>query len=139
MAVIGLLAACGGAPAAKPLGGAGIAASLQASGLPVSDVVVHTAESDPNKLLGRPNQYTIKVNWTDTRVTQGDSDATIEVFADEAGMKQRAAYVEAIGKNAPMFVQYIYTSAKHTAVLRVPRALTPDQAKEYEEWLSKLS
>jgi hypothetical protein len=64
-----LLVACGapGAPAAPPITPDAVAASLRASGLPVSGVVVHTPETDPNHLLGRPGQYTGKIDFHDER------------------------------------------------------------------------
>lgn len=127
-------------PAKPALTGDAIAGSLQASGLPVSGVVVYTAETDTNKLLGRPNQYTIKVSWDDTRDERanGNRDATIEVFATAVDLDARQKYTEAFSKAGGMWAQYIIRDDKHTALLRLPHALTPDQAKAYEEWLKTL-
>ena len=56
--------------------------------------VVYTAETDPNKLLGRPNGYTSKASFTDSRIKASDVRDTssgsvdlggsVEVYADEA-------------------------------------------------------
>jgi hypothetical protein len=134
-----LLPACGEAPA--PLTDKTIVASLEKSGLPVKGVVAYTADTDPNKLLGRPNQYAVKVNWGDTRARSGGAnvdDGTIEVFLDLDGAKKRAQYIETLGKTAPIFQQYVYVNEKRKAVLRVSHDLTPDQAKAYQDWLAKL-
>ena len=131
-----LLAGCvATAPTVAPLTGTTVAASLQASALPVQDVRVFTAESDPNSLLGRPNQYTAKVSWRDTR---GGDDATLEVFANAADLEARRAYTDAISKAGSAFAQYIYPNTSRLALLRLPHALTPDQAAEYERWLAAL-
>ena len=83
------------APAA-PLDAAGELAKLKAAGLPIGATGVVTAADDPNHLLGRPNGYTSKVYWTDTRVdktkiypsSMGGTDpgGAIESYADTAGV-----------------------------------------------------
>ena len=130
---------CGGA-AATPISDKAIMDSLQKSGLPVVSVQSFTSETDPNKLLGRPGQYTIKVNWKDSRAVGGlqGGDSTIEVYPELDAAKQRASSIEAIGKATPMLLQYVYVNEARRAVLRVPRDLTPDQAKAYQDWLAKL-
>lgn len=132
------------APTATPaaLTGDAIAAALRASGLPAIEVIIHTADSDPNKLLGRPGQYIAKVNWKDQRVAESlgtlVADATIEVYTDDAALKARVDYTEAISKASPLFLQYISTNPKRRATMRLPKDLTPDQAKQYETWLMAL-
>jgi hypothetical protein len=54
--------------------------------------VAHSAASDPNRLLGRPDQYVVKVNWRDTRASDADRDLTIEVFTHEDAMLARARF-----------------------------------------------
>src|SRR5687768_6551864 len=105
---IGLLAGlalvgCGRAPARPPLTGETVAASLRGSGLPVTGVRVLTADTDPNKLLGRPGEYTAKVSWQDGRAPGEANDATIEVFATADDLKRRKAYTEAVAKTGSMF------------------------------------
>ena len=36
----------------------------------IGKIVVYTEETDSNNLLGRPNQYTSKVNFADNRISQ---------------------------------------------------------------------
>lgn len=91
---------------------------------------VHTEETDPNKLLGRPGQYLAKVNWTER-----GGEATIEVYPDAESAKKRAEYVETIGKNSPMLLQYVYVHPTRHAVLRLPKELTPKQAEVWRKIL----
>ncbi len=64
--------------------------------------------------------------------------ATIEMFSDDASMQARFTYLDGIQKSSPLFLQYMYRNDARRLVLRVPKELTPDQAKAYEEWLSRL-
>ena len=113
--------------------------ALSASDLPITDLEVFDAETDPNSLLGRPGQYTIKVSWEDGRLTDSlDPVGTIEVFPDVESMQRRVDYVEQIGQDAPMLLQWIFTDERTGAVLRVSSDLTPDQADEYDAWLESL-
>lgn len=112
-----------------------VAGSLQAS-LPVEQVRIFDAQTDPNRLLGRPGQYVGKVSWRDTRAP--DSDATIELFADEPSLLARQRYVEAIVSSGGIFGQYVYANGPRLALLRLPFALTPDQAAEYAAWLATI-
>jgi hypothetical protein len=100
---------------------------------PVKDATTYTAETDPNKLLGRPGQYLVKMGW---KLEGGD--ATIEVFRNADDAKKRADYVEQIGKNSPMFLQYVYLNPKRSAVLRLPKELTPSAAKAWQAMFEAL-
>ena len=44
------------------------------AGLSIGEVIDYTAETDPNELLGRPNQYTSKTNFADASLNQDESD-----------------------------------------------------------------
>lgn len=108
----------------------------------IGKIVVYTADTDTNKLLGRPNQYTSKVNFADNRISQefvDENDAkggTIEVFANKKDMENRKEYIESISSSASMFVQYIYS--KGNVLLRLEKDLTPEQAKEYEDAFNEI-
>lgn len=108
----------------------------------IGKVVVYTAETDTNNLLGRPNQYISKVNFADNRISQefvDENDAkggTIEVFTNKEDMKKRKEYIEQISSSASMFAQYIYS--KGNALLRIEKDLTPEQAKEYESVFNEI-
>ncbi len=138
---ISMVAAGCSAPATSASGPAKDAATakslLQAfvdAKLPVSKTIEYTAETDENQLLGRPKQYTQKVNWGDTRVDGSDesySAGTIEVFAKPEDAKARREYVESVTKDSPMLQTYNYTNGVYH--MRLSYGLTADQAKEYED------
>ncbi|HEV8534504.1 MAG TPA: hypothetical protein VGR87_02130 [Candidatus Limnocylindria bacterium] len=123
-------------PSPAPFDDQAFAAALQASGLPVTNVRVLTADNDPNELLGRPNQYVGKVSWTDARVQVGQP--TAELFADDASMEARFTYLDNNFRRTPVAFQYMYRNDPKRILLRVPKDLTPAQAGEYETWLKKL-
>lgn len=115
-----------------------IAAALAQLAPVPTDAVIYTAETDTNKLLGRPSQYVGKLNWTDPRVPTQKLGATVEMFTDDASMQARFTYLDRILKSSPLFLQYIYRNDARRLILRVPKELTPDQAKAYEDWFKKL-
>jgi hypothetical protein len=109
--------------------------------LPVGESVAYTAKNDPNDLLGRPNQYSSKVNFKDTRL-KPDSLAddlnvqeggSIEVFKNQDDAIARKQYIESIGKGFAPFSEYTYREG--TILLRLSHQLTPKQAAEYENAL----
>ena len=120
-----------------------IAETLKASGLPVGDIQAFDETSDPNGLLGRPNEYTSKAHFLDTRVhdeygrdwvnghINTDYGGTIEVFENTADAQKRANYLQSLYDNGLSFGK-MYLYRKGTVVLRVGYELTPSQASEYE-------
>lgn len=107
----------------------------------------YTAADDPNSLLGRPNGYTSKTAFLDSRVPADKVEAqkpdaverggSIEVFADEAAAKARMKLIQEVSKGMPGFLgEYDYVSGG--VLVRVSRYLTPDQAKEYETALAAI-
>ncbi|MGQ5640901.1 MULTISPECIES: hypothetical protein [unclassified Streptomyces] len=136
------------APAAsKPLTASTAFAKLSAkvSMAHLSDVV--TAANDSNHLLGRPNQYTSKVAFTDSRIkaadvtdpSKGSVDlgGSIEVFATPADAKARATYIQTIAKSMPAVAEYDYVHG--TVLVRVSHYLTPAQAAAYKTAANALS
>jgi hypothetical protein len=165
LACAALLAAACGSPAAAPTAVAGtsappssaashsvqagpmpvsptaavIADRMKAAGMPVTHLIVYTAVTDPNHLLGRQNGYSSKVAWTDPRAARqdvGDQRGSIglgggiEVFPTVAGAYAR--YTELKGFTAPVGDGYDYL-ASGTAILRLSQYLTPAQAHAYEQ------
>lgn len=134
---------CGSSDASKQTKVEDVLAALKADGLPIGDQVVYTAENDPNKMLGRPGQYTGKANFIDTRVElthKEDIDVgnggSVEVFSDDSDAEKRHKYVSSIAKSSSMFNEYDYLAGN--IVLRVSSELTPDQAAAYEAALKKI-
>lgn len=103
--------------------------------------IVYTADTDPNKLLGRPNGYTSKASFTDSRVKAAeakdgntgsvDLGGSVEVYADDAAAAARKQYIDGVMKASPALgTEYSYVDGP--VLLRVSQELTPDQAAEYE-------
>jgi uncharacterized protein YcfL len=99
------------------------------------DITVVTAENDPNKLLGRPNQYTEKITWKDNRSKDSQVDCTVELFANKEDATARKTYIEGIIKSMPVLTQYIVQ--KDNVLLRIDGVLTPAQSKEYIDIFNK--
>jgi hypothetical protein len=118
---------------------AALAGDLKAAGLPVQQLIVYTATTDPNHLLGRQGGYTSKVAWVDPRAVKAGAGnpasdrggiefgGGIEVFPDAASA--RARYERLRGFQPPFGDGYDYLSG--TAILRLSQYLTPAQAHAY--------
>lgn len=118
----------------EPLTSDEIVAAFKEAGLPIGKVIVYDANNDPNTLLGRPGQYIAKFNFADTRLEQPEGDVlggSIESFENETDLKNRVDYVKSITESTPMFAEYQYTNG--LMFLRIDKAITPDQAAEYDE------
>ncbi|MGS2645807.1 hypothetical protein [Streptosporangium sp. G12] len=143
-ALLFALTACG-APTTE-LDAAGVIKAITQQGLPVTLTVTYTEETDPNKQLGRPNGYTSKASFTDSRidaaevagVKEGDVGlgGSVEVFDDADQAEQRAAYIQEIGEKMPMLSEYDYVAGP--VLLRVSKQLTPQQAEELEAALAEV-
>mgnify|MGYP000538316477 FL=1 len=114
----------------------------------VGAIYVFDEEDDPNKQLGRPNQYVSKISWADERIDPHDfseeneeeindldpteyKGGTIEGFKNVADLNRRYTYIKNITLNAPMLNQYMYK--KGLFLMRLDKDLTPSQAKRYEQ------
>lgn len=107
---------------------------LKAAQLPVGDVVVLTAETDSNQLLGRPSQYTGKLFFYDARHPKvegtDENEATIEIFANAQDAQARHDYIKQMTDGVPVLAQYQFLKGR--VLLRLPKVFTPDEAKAYE-------
>ena len=116
---------------------------LKAQGLPITNEIDYTEENDPNELLGRPNQYTSKVNFADSRITEqydienNPVGGSIEVFSNSGDATKRKDYVDAIQSQIGALTQYTYQF--DNVLMRVDHELTPTQAAEYESALQQLA
>lgn len=119
------------------------------AGIPIGEVVIQTAETDPNNRLGRPGEYTGSAQFEDKRVEQLEPipeldldepdlplGGTIEIFNNEKDLQARKQYIEQVYEMMPAAKEYMYASG--LALLRLEYELTPTQAQEYEAVLNSL-
>ena len=127
-------------PSATPtptLTATGLIQAFIDAGLPLIHVIEFTSATDPNSLLGRPGEYTEKINWFDERYFESwmdveSPDLTVEVFRSRADMERRRDYIQSIIDAMPILGrQYFFYS--DTLLLRLPFDLTPESAAQYEE------
>lgn len=103
-----------------------------------------TPETDPNRLLGRPGQYTSAATVVDQRVpeelrsdpTGVDAGAKVEVFSDESEAQARADYIGQIAEVSPLGVEYDYQVG--AVLLRVSKELPPATAEQYRAALDSV-
>ena len=111
---------------------AGFAQVFIARGLPVFNIIAYNEETDINGLLGRPNSYTSKVNFADSRIEQYDEanphGGTVEVFANIDDAKARYDYTMTF--SGSILGSYCFLNGN--VLLRIDYQLTPEQASEYE-------
>jgi len=132
-----VLAGSCGAASEKGADPARVIAAFKRAGIPVGEVVIFTAATDPNHLLGRPHLYTAKIAWADKRHPKERTDfGTIEFFSSAADLEARETYVESTEKNDPLLKQYVYVD--DLALMRLSFKLTPSQAAEYQVVLAKV-
>lgn len=89
-------------------------------------------ETDPNHLLGRPNQYIAKVIFWDAEIGDPELDeasGTVEIFRNDRDLLNRMRYIEEIGRKIPMVVQY--QVRKGRALLRLDKQFTPADVERY--------
>ncbi len=104
----------------------------------VTEITVFDENTDPNKNLGRPNQYTGKGNFFDDRV-ENDNAGTIEIFNTEQDCQDRYDYLckmsdPELGKLGVN--QYIYKY--DLVVFRVSFDLSPSDADVYRKVMDKI-
>lgn len=110
------------------------------AGHPVENIINYSAATDDNHLLGRPNQYTSKVNFADSRLSQYNSSdpngGTIEVFNNYSDALKRKQYLDIVYNSFPRLRMYIYQYSN--VLVRLSFDLTPDQTGVYQEGFRKL-
>jgi len=140
VATLGVLS-CASSAASAPPTALTVTSGLKAGGLPIGRVVVYTAASDPNHLLGRPSFYTSKVVFYDTRISASERrggisvGGSVEVFASKADAVSRYAFLSA--NSGPLFTEYHYLDG--VVLLRISSVLTPAQAASYEAVLKRIA
>ena len=112
-----------------------IATKMQEAGLPIDNVIVYNENTDRNKLLGRPNQYTSKINFADSRLEQTDPEnpngGPIEVFNNSSDLGKRKKHNEMVMEQYPVFTEYLFVRDNY--IIRLSYDLTKDQAEEYKK------
>jgi hypothetical protein len=107
--------------------------AFERAGLPIQKRTVFDESTDPNGLLGRPNQYVEKMNFKDPRDKKRGGDCSIEIFRNEQDAKSRKDYTDTIGKSAAIFASYSYL---HKNVLvRISFGVVPADADVYRQVL----
>ncbi|GKQ35181.1 hypothetical protein [Streptomyces sp. A012304] len=130
-------------PAPKELDAQQVVTALTKAITSTKAATVYTAATDPNQLLGRPNGYTSKADFTDSRAKPKLDDevqngGSVEIYSDPADAQDRAKYIaDTLDKMKIFGTEYHYLNGG--ILLRVSGALTPDQAAEYEAALKQLS
>jgi len=113
---------------------------LRAAGLPIGAVEVFDEATDPNQKLGRPGQYVSKASFADARIgteVDGvDGGGDVESFDEAEALTSRADYLKELAEQPLIGGWYQYTAGN--VILRIPFALTPDQAEEYNTVLQGL-
>lgn len=137
-----IVASEGPAPSTVQVDPAAVIAHLKAAGMPIGRVDSYNSDNDPFKLAGRPDRYTTKVVFADTRYNESackevkvlawdECGGTVEVFKNAAELrkwKQSVVLAREQTPNAPPEYRY----EKNLSLLRLGYVLTPEQAKAYE-------
>lgn len=117
-----------------------IVESLKSSGMPIDVVVNFSVETDPNKLMGKPRQYTSKASFSDTSLPQTNADkpvgGSVEVFATADDAAARKAYIDSFG-TSPLLAEYSYLNGP--ILLRLDFDLTPAAADAYKQLFMKIT
>lgn len=129
---VALLVGCGSTPA--PTTG-GVLAQLTAAGLAVVQPVTQTSATDPNRMLGRPGEYTARASFgipgADEHADAGavDRGGVVEIWPSASGATRRAAQIQALLHGGGLGTEYDYPSGR--VLLRISGTLTPDVAARY--------
>ena len=105
------------------------AAAVIANAMHLPAIVVITAATDPNHLLGRQGGYTSDVDAGPTYSPGSTGSIGIEVYPDAAGAARRVTYLESF-TGTMLGDGYDYQAG--TAILRLDSHYTPAQAHTLE-------
>lgn len=106
--------------------------AFKAANLPLGQLEFFTAASDPNKLLGKPNQYIEKATWQTTEKIVH----AVEGFASQADVKARKTSVEAAAQTGAQPAEYVY--AHKNILLRLHHEMIAETAAKFEQALKSL-
>lgn len=106
--------------------------AFKAENLPLGQLEFFSAKSDPQQLLGKPNQYTEKAIWKTTEKIVH----TVEAFASEADLQARKTAVEAAAQSGAQPKEYVY--AHKNILLRLHQEMLPGTAERFAWELKSL-
>lgn len=102
---------------------------FQKANLPLGQLEFFVEKSDPEKLLGKPNQYTGKVFWQ----TKKDMTHGLESFSSDEDLQARKRYFEADKKTAGDFF-YVHKNI----LVRIHKDMLPETAAKFEQALKSM-
>ena len=118
----------------KVLSAEEISNDLKGSSLAIDNIVVYTADTDVNHLLGKPGQYISKANFADTTLEQFDKanpkGGIVETFSNSKDLNARKDYIESIEQQMPALLETFVVNGNY--LLRLNKDLTIDQVTAYK-------
>ena len=111
-----------------------IANALKKDSKNIDKIIVYTADTDPNKLMGKTGAYTGKAAFSDKRYKQDKKDpigGSIEVFDTQDDAEARYDYIKSITQKKQFLQEYMYRNGKY--LLRINGDLKASQAEEYQK------
>jgi hypothetical protein len=105
---------------------------FKAENLPLGQLEFFNAKSDPQQLLGKPNQYTEKAIWKTTEKMVH----TVEAFANETDAQARKSAIEAAAQAGTEPAGFVY--AHKNILLRLHHEMLPGTAERYAWELKSL-
>lgn len=135
-----LLAGCGDEASTLQITSDSLSAAI--SGVEgFGSTIIYTAETDPNELLGRPDNYIGKFDFSDTRCEQYSEEdlvgGTVEYFEDAGDCTDRYDYLQQMNDpSLGAFGTNEYMYKYNTVLLRVSYELTEEQAEAYRDAMS---
>lgn len=108
---------------------------LQKNTPDIGNYVEYDEDTDTNGLLGRPGQYTSKINFAITTLEQTDENdpigGSIEVFETAKDATARSEYIQKIGESMPILAEYNFVC--DYVLLRIDFDVKPSAEAVYEE------
>lgn len=107
------------------------------AGLPVSNHVNYTEETDPNGIMGQPGKYIAKLDFEIDNLPQQEQDeetylrgGSIEIFANAEEASNRKIYIDEVGSAMPIFREHSKVVFGRV-LIRIDYSLSEDEAERY--------
>jgi hypothetical protein len=86
----------------QPIKAEDILDALKRAKVPIEKEIVYAPETDPNNLLGRPNQYVGKASWNDKRAPKTDDrDMTVQSTTTLASLNKQLLGISSLSRVGP--------------------------------------